>query len=182
MKTKAKYQIELAASKDINRLVITNVHLDVEAKRMIATDGRILASIPVDVEEGDTSGPITQEALKKSRQGYSAKQKDSLDIHIEANGDLKVINGKDGSVTTYERKEQGNYPNYKQVIPKEAGSVKLCFDPVLLTRLAAAIGSKGQVTLEFTPCEKTGEVKTAIKVTGCNDSEALGVLMPRRIS
>jgi len=102
MKTKAKYEIELAASKDQCREVITNVQLDKENNCLVATDGKVLAIVPVETDTEDISGPISPEAFKSARKGISKKQKEDAEINIVCEqNELKAYN-KNG-LTTIQR-------------------------------------------------------------------------------
>ena len=76
MKTKAKYEIELAVSKNECREVITNVQLDKKNNCLIATNGRILAIVPVETDIDDISGPISPKAFKIARKGVSKKERE----------------------------------------------------------------------------------------------------------
>lgn len=170
MKIDSQFQPTLAVSKDETRYALNNLHLDTAAKRLVATDGHMLCSIPVEVQEGDTTGPIQPDAFAMARKD----QRKSGTVEIKANGSVALPNG-----VTYERPNVGQFPDYAQVIPEaNRDGFKIGLDARLLYDLAVAIGSeKGRaiVTLCFGK-----DSADPIRVTR-SDNEAVGVLMPCRI-
>ena len=54
----------VVAKEPIRGYGIDNARLDVEKKCLVATQSFVAVRIPVEVQEGDTSGPITVGALK----------------------------------------------------------------------------------------------------------------------
>ena len=176
MKTKAKYEIELAASKDECRQVITNVQLDKKNNCLIATDGKILAIVPVETDIDDISGPVSPEAFKNARKGVSKKQReDNAEINIACKQkELKVYGKND--VTTMQRPNMNlNYPNYKQIIPRNEATIKIIFNPEYLLRIAKAIGSSESVTLEI-----VDELSPITVYPNQKGNDAFGILMPLR--
>ena len=63
---------------------------------MVATNGAIIAVVPVETEEGDATGFVTAEALKAERK---------VRLGMLCNGELKVAAG-----PTFPRRILGNIP------------------------------------------------------------------------
>ena len=66
MKISKDCKIELVASKDATRFALVNPYLD--GNQLVATDGKRLVAIPVELDVHDTNGPVECEVLKQSRQ------------------------------------------------------------------------------------------------------------------
>jgi len=174
MKTKAKYEIEQAASTDDLREALYNVHLDVENKLLVATDGRILVVVPAEIDKDEIGGPITPEAFKSARKGITPKQKENgQEINIVCQDTELKTYTKNGLVTL-QRPQNIIYPKYKQIIPTNEASIKITFNPELLMRIAKAIGSKKLVTLEIK------DELSPIKICSEKETTAFGILMPMR--
>ena len=163
-------KIELAVSKDTSRPQIGHVHLDVDKSRLLATNGHIAAIVPVQLDSGDTSGPISIDAIKQARK----EDKRSGDYHIRANGGLELSNG---AMLPRESDVQ-QFPDIDRVInPNGEPVVSVSFNAKLLYELAQALGTTNrgqhQVTLEIR------DENNVILVTarGC---EAHGAIMPMR--
>jgi len=141
--------IEKACSGDASRPVINHVYLQtlenqVHQARLIATNGRIAAIVPV-VKHEDTEGYISSEALKASRKGNGS---------FVCNGVCEMPDGQ-----KFSRPELGKYPNIDQVIPKDAATCSFSIDPELLYNLAQAIGSSRGVTIEYIGENKALRIK-----------------------
>ena len=138
MKFDPKYKPELCASKDETRPNMCHVELDVKEKRMVATNGHCMVVVPVTVEEHDTSGPISKDALVAARK--LAKNTNG-DACIKANGSLAVHGA------TFDRPEARQFPPVDQVIPPDRKAT-ISFSAKYLKEIADALGSKdGVVTL-----------------------------------
>lgn len=182
MKLPKNCKIESAVSKDKTRHSITEPYLDIResGSRMVATDGKILAVVPVETTPDDISGYVSAEALKASRKG---RQVESV---IRCNGALETWDG-----ASYPRPDLGTYPKVDQVIPKNEPThikkrVAVKLDSTLLSKLASAIGTEG-VVMEMLWDSQDETVSDPIIVkpastNGCRPAspEAFGVLMPMR--
>lgn len=90
MKLSSEYQsarvpnILKAASRDKSRPVLTCVYLDVDRAELQATDSYCLASVPVEVEEGDVSGLIAPEAIAALRELGGAMDEASFEKVLDA--------------------------------------------------------------------------------------------------
>lgn len=189
-KSEKKVQPELVASKDVARPVLTKVHLNVEQSVVEVTDSYMLARFPVELDEGDTSGPIPVDALKASRKapirGHSTR--------IALNGDAECImdsGGIESTYATFSRESAGyTFPNCAQLIPENLSDFEIGIDAGKLLKLAKAMGDE-RVRIRFTNNPATGEgnghfgpsnlrpcVVRPIDATG---DDATGILMPIRL-
>ncbi len=132
-------KIHLAA-RTPGKLVISNVN--VANGRAYATDGYIMARVPVELEDGDQDGLLSVEAIKEASKANRT---------ILANSVVTVTATKTGAQTTYARPMLGEFPNCDQIIPTEPGPFKVCLDAILLAKLAEAMGTDGTVTLHLHP-------------------------------
>lgn len=185
-----KYKIEKAASTDETRLSLMDPRLDLQDKKgpvMVATDGKILAVIPVTVDEKDVAGMVPIEALLCGRK--AGKVLGQTQLLLEKDTAKEAMTS-----ATYRRSSDLSYPNWRQVIPNSARSeVKLSFDIRLLAKLANAIGvgagtgkgkgdgGDGIITLHIAK-DADGEIRgqDPVRVTAKAGGDAVGVLMPCR--
>lgn len=176
MKIHKDCKIEKAASKDVSRLVITEPYLDVENKAMVATNGAIIAVVPVVLSESDKSGHITDEnlqAIRKTR-NYSAECSEDW---IETDNSKMV------------RSNLGNFPQWKNVIPPLDRETKFSvgLNVKLLWELCQAIGCE-TARLEFKDnLEGVLVFPTTIRSTShpskpAAHPDAYGVIMPTRLA
>jgi DNA polymerase III sliding clamp (beta) subunit (PCNA family) len=175
MKLNTKCKIESAASKDKTRYSITAPWLDIDENgaKVIATDGRIMAVVPVQVNETDKSCHLSIDALKASRKGRLASGE------IDTSGEMQQVTG--GGA--FPREDLGNAPNWRQVMPEEKAPVfTVALNPALLARLAEAMGTDA-VKLEFTSETSPIRVTPTSGGNGTSVAEpgAVGVIMPCRM-
>jgi len=168
-----KYEIEQAAAKKDVRFYLNDcAHVQKLADQdvMIATDGRIMAIVPVTLEDGDVTGYVTSDAIKKARKAGSVK----------CNGAYEFPDG-----STLPRRsdlEDAKFPDCSRVIPNddELSSFVLSFNADLFYKLARAITENGHhgrcVTLRF---NKESPTTSAMRVDG--DNGAFGMIMPVRV-
>jgi len=180
MKTQKACRIELAASQDASRVAISEPYLDIKdgIAHLIATDGKILAILPVTVEPADVAGYVSGDVLKAARKTAA---RDGT-VYAELNGVAKLPGGismpREGSANAQQ------FPNWRQVVPStpDVPAFVVALDAKRLWMLAQAMGTQG-VTLTFT------EARKPIFVTPANAGrysdavapacmEARGVLMP----
>jgi DNA polymerase III sliding clamp (beta) subunit (PCNA family) len=165
-------RIELAASTDPSRYTLQSVKVDVEKKRIMATDGYILAVLPVEVSDKDHSGLITTSSIKQLR--AMEKRKKPLGIEITLNGKVTATGG--GETAEFPLGE-GQFPNAEAVIPNYEGPATISFDAELLYRLAKAMIEPGRpLCVSLTVKDPMSSV--LVKAKGV--PEAVGVLMPIR--
>lgn len=176
MKIHKDCKIELAASKDASRYVITEPYLDMTQEPvMVATNGAILAVVPVETEKGDVSGFVTAEALKAERKAK---------LGMLCNGELKVAGG-----PSFFRPDNGAFPNWRTVLPDKDREVvfQVGINVKMLWELCQAIGCE-TARLEFN--DNLGGI--VVKPTSvhsphypskpCANENAYGVIMPTRLS
>ncbi len=108
MQIDRKYRIEKAVSSDSTREVLHNVFIS--RRHAMATDGKILAIVPVQAEKDDEPGWLTPDALKHARR-VSGKGLDS--IRIGLNG-AQIL--PDGTVMT--RPEENKPPRVYPLLRK----------------------------------------------------------------
>lgn len=123
--------VSYAQSTDENRYILNSVYFNFSEGKLtlVATDGRRLALISRDMkidheDEGSIILPAktVAELEKLIGQGKSVKisfndRQVAFDIEV---GDESSDNGLAGSIYLVSKIVEGSYPNYKQVIPKEA--------------------------------------------------------------
>lgn len=168
-----KTKLHGLVSKEQSRYGIAAIQFDAEKNRVAATNGKALAILPAEVEEGDHSA-IIDAGL------WAEKRRKGEMVAATINGCATMPNGK-----VFPNMEC-HYPDVDQVIPKFNGkTVKLCIDPKLLFTLAEAMGRDNDntgVMLEMQANEK-GLVVDYISVTNnidFNGEKAIGVIMPTR--
>ncbi len=123
--------VSYAQSTDENRYVLNSVYFNFAEEKLtlVATDGKRLALISREIkldheDEGSIILPAktVAELEKLLTQGKSVKisfnnRQVAFDIEV---GEESESNGLTGSIYLVSKILEGNYPNYKQVIPKEA--------------------------------------------------------------
>jgi hypothetical protein len=141
-----KCKLEKAVAKSEGRYAMRHTLL---AKRgdehvLVATDGRILAVVGVEVEEGDAIGLIPVEAVKGAAKGGQS----FMPAQIHANGSA-VYTDKAGAQVTMARPE-GEFPRWESIMPApQADDIVIALNPDLLKALADAIGADGCVQLRI---------------------------------
>ena len=164
-------EIEKACATKDNRAYLNQPWLDAANKKLIATDGAVIAIHTIEVDKNDTTGPITIEAIKTAR-------KLKYDYHgiLMATPNSLCVTG-----DVFARpKGVGVMPKYEQVIPEEfttppQGKPHLIINADQLLRLAKTLNKKGalqRVCLWF-PTKKDA----AIYVKGSSES-GFGLIMP----
>jgi DNA polymerase III sliding clamp (beta) subunit (PCNA family) len=173
-----KGKIELAASLDESHYTLKAVKLDVENKRMLATDGHILAIVPTEVADTDHSGLIAVDSFKQIR--AMQKRAKSVPVTIAVNG--KAVATGRGETAEYEL-VSGTFPNADAVIPKGEkyeGAPTIGLNVDLLMRLAKALGAdeahQGAVVKLWI---KDGNSVVLVKTD--ENPDAIGAIMPVRV-
>lgn len=167
MKLRTKYKPELVCSKDGLRPKLNSPSLETVngKKRIVATDGRRLAVIPVEAFS-EESGTVPIKALEFARKNKKTPKQDSISINL--NGKIEFENG-----WTMPAPEQLGFPDVEHVIPKEDAKISLTLNAKILYDLARALGNE-VITLNII------DALCAIRVTVPQD-EAFGVIMPVRV-
>jgi hypothetical protein len=167
-------KIELAVSDQKYRGATASVKFDVEGKRIMATDGHILAVVPCEPAAEDHSVLLSPDTMKQLR-AMSKRSKGKLEIRT--NGKIQAVGN--GEVASFEPQEAQQFPNVDAVIPKydEAIATTISIDAALLYTLAQALipaGDKMYVTLTIR------DASSAILVKTKHDG-AVGVIAPCRM-
>jgi hypothetical protein len=171
VKIDTRYKLEkVAAKSDQCRPNIEYVKL-AKSERFgncaVATNGRSMAIVPIEVSEGDNEqGLISVEALKASRKNRPHEGMFMMNGNIEL----------PGSVTFPRPETEIAYPDWTQVLPDQPIKFTVALNAKLLFELAQALGSDGAVTLRFS------DELSPISVTSNHGGNGeFGVMMPMRI-
>lgn len=165
-------RVEKAVDRQFTRYAMAQCHLDTDGKRLVATNGKYLVAYPVEIEEGDESGPIEVKAIVAARK---AAPKNSQTFSIKANGHYIFQDGG----TMPRNKDLGRFPDWKAIVPSENKPAKqrerLGIDASYLATIQEAIAADS-VTLEF--IEGTNAIR--VKGNGGNEGtrEAIALIMP----
>jgi hypothetical protein len=176
MQIESNYKLEKAvATTDRCRPSIENVLICKDGKHpvAVATNGRIMAVVPVEIDDDRELGLVSPEALKRARKaGVSLRCPPTIIL----NGDARFLDG--SSLPRPDQADCGQYPKWEQIAKMEderKPAFTVSLDPKLLLDLAEAVGwEKGHaVTLAVS------DSVSAIVVTTAH-SKGRGYLMPRR--
>lgn len=185
MKLHKRYKLDRAASRSQDTHFATEcIHVDAENARAVATDGRILASVPCDLSAAEDlvggSATFPVDALKAARKVAGRAQEvemsiDTGEVHVDTESGRQSF-----------RQSDGEYPNYRSVLPSGEGGYKVTLNAELLHKLADALGAfSGGVTLTFQKAPGGSlDAKRPIHVAPVYDSEGapaappVGVIMP----
>lgn len=181
MKIKKSYKLEEACSTDASRFAICEPWIEQGSftklvpgigPRAIATDGRILAVVPCELQHEDKGNRIAIKALKESRKAGGSEAEHAF-VGLEKEHSV-VAGGAQYPVTQYAP------PRMAGIIPSEhraPATAKIRLDASLLLRLAKALGSQNDRVL----LEISGELDVVIvRPMGENCDEAFGLIMPVR--
>lgn len=160
MKINKNRRLELCASTDDTRSHMKNPWVDVEGKRILATDGMRIAVCSVEVDPKDVSGFITPRSLKEARENQPLNDHD---LTIRSKKKTLDVYG-----TIFIRPQ--NYHPYPKVdiilneIAERKNDVSIAVNAQFLSDAAQAIGATS-IIISFDPNDK----KTAIKITSVED-------------
>jgi len=128
-------KIEKVVPPPDGRPAIEDVYFDKEEGNLVATDGFVMAIVPVESEPQDTTGHIPLEAITAGR-----KQARKSRLYIEAHAERVKIVFNDG--LDFPRSPLP-YPDYKQIVPaydpEDEEIACVTFDARCLMRLAEAL-------------------------------------------
>lgn len=160
-----RHKIEKAASEDEMRPAIAVVYLDVENERLVATNSYVLATVPVEIEEGDVSGNISLDTIAEARRRQPRKQ----EAAVTANGEAAV--SFKGGTATFERPDT-TFPTWETLMEKQgAPIVRFGISASQLSALAAALGTDGVEIEVYSPMK-------GIHVRALEVTDAVGLIMP----
>lgn len=164
-------RIELAASTEASRYTLQAVKLDVEHKRIMATDGHILAIVPCEVSAEDHASLIPLDAMKQLR--AMQKRSKSVPVEIRTNGKIEAVGR--GEAASFEP-TTGQFPNVDMVIP-QSGPATITLNVELLYRLAKAmISPDDELIVSLT----IKDAQSGVLVKTSKNPDAVGVIMPCR--
>ena len=179
MKINKTYKLEKVVSKEPSRAALQQVLVDEKDKVAVATNGRAIAIVPVELNGDRFKNGVRllpTEAITKARK--IAKRFPASFIGLCREG--RVLLDDETEIPTVDHA----YPNWRNILPKDAnldGGFSVALDAKLLHDLAEAINDgkdKAQrvVTIHF---QNVAPELSAIKVT-TRGGEAYGVIMPCR--
>jgi hypothetical protein len=170
------YKPEACATKDKDRTNLRDPYLDVEAEKIVATDGHRMVAIPVEVEHGDVSGYIARDFLKLGRK----KSPKGEPVHIENRSVLRPF---DIEWPPDQDHVGDTFPDWRKVVPawneKSPGAVTIGLNAHLLKGISDALGGDGIVALTFM-LEQRDSAPFLVRALG-GDPEEIGLLMPCRV-
>ena len=170
MRIDKKYRLEKAVSTDDTRTNLTNI--SITRRHAIACDGRMIAIVPVAVEEGDEAGWLSPDALKLARK-VNPKGLDTIRIVLNGTQELP-----DGSTIKRPSFDDIHPPKMLQILlhANRGRTFRIGINASMLKSLSEAIGSE-EVVLEF------GSPNETILVSPVHHEEGVcGVLMPVRLT
>lgn len=190
MQINKKFKIEKCVSTDEERQKLMYVSIEKKAGkgRAVATDGSVLAVVPVALRDDDVPGPITPESLKASRKKTLGQENAlmflrenavlcedtteyprSFESHTDEQGDLFRV------------EPDEDFPNVDGVVPIYEDSFSIGLSVKRLKQIADALGDDGVIIQCGRTHGKTIEA-CAITVRPINEeartSGAFGILMP----
>ena len=168
MQIERKYKIEKCVSTDESRPNLNNIYIS--RRHALSTNGRILAIVPVQVQEDEETGWLSTDALKHARK-VSAKGLDSVQIIL--NGAQVLPDG------TIMNRPEGENPPHTFRILKDAHSNRkysIGINADYLKDLSDALGNE-ELILEI------GDPNSAVLVRPVHsESGTVGLIMPIRLN
>lgn len=167
-------KLEAAVAKKDVRYYLNDAHYSAEHRQLVATDGNILAVIPIEDASGkDVTGSVPVQAIKDARK--LASDGKSV-LHLESDKTATLSNAAE-----YPRDCDSKFPDYRRVIPKSRSyEIELWINPDLLKNLADAIIPKGHdryLKLRINPTNGQVIESIGVSVSKCDN---YGVIMPVR--
>lgn len=157
-----------------------------DGKQLIATNGRILAVVPVTEAEGDVPGLVSRKALVQATKNRTNGRPDAV-IHLP-DAFRELAHSKDG-VLESARPEEMRFPDYQAVVPTPDDGLEIILSAEQLANVIAALGVKGSaldwITLKFTA--ERGKANEIVGIDGgspvlvqpsAEGNQAYGVIMP----
>lgn len=177
MKIAKIHKLESAVSKDDTRPAIMQPF--VQGGRAIATDGKILASVPIETEEGEDveERKIPLEALKAARKASGKLWPDMLLTFTETH--CQILGGASFPLHHTELRAPRVAEIISAKLEKEEATFSVTLDVDLLKRLSEALGAEA-LTLHF---KDSNSIVTVIPSDHKNaENKSFGLLMPIRIA
>ncbi len=168
MRIDRSYKIEKCVSTDPNRENLGNIF--VTKRHAMATNGTVLAIVPIISDDVDTTGLMSADALKAGRKLTPARE---AAVNIALNGSQQLRDG-----TKIPRPTDCTQPRIFHLLrhSHKDRQYKIGINATMLKTLADALGSE-EVILDF------GTQTSAILVTPKQQTPGtLGLIMPIRIT
>lgn len=152
-----------------NRLVLTQVFFDKDNERLVASDGFVMAVVPVDdIAPNDVGGLIDPDAFKMARKHGNG--------HLVADDEHAVVLDTSWKV----KRDIGTYPDYESILKNRTNADKaapvLVLSALKLYRLAQAICETPRLGVRIFLPQKPNE---GIQVRPEIENGARGILMPQ---
>lgn len=194
MKLPYKCQPHLCASTDETRAVINAVHLEIDPDRkarLLVTDGRRMACIPVEVEAEDVSGSLPVKAFELERAaatGPTYPDAEGDDVRNDRAQHFRCLQGEvgiSGGIKIERPDGKGfSFPRCWSDINAQADKqgapiLTVAINAELLVGIQRALGCSA-VMLTFTG--DTGAIRVAPTNVNAAEPDARALLMPVRIN
>lgn len=187
MKIHKDIKIEAIASGDRSRYNTSEPFLDTSvegAPLLVATNGKAMAAVPVELQEGDAQGYVSADVLKTARK-QAGRLKQAC---VKLNGVATLPD--ESTMPRHGKAKDGEFPKWRNVWPEFDGksTVRVAIDAELLADLAKAMGTRG-VVLKFVLPKEGSAADSAIEARPCGvghggtcaEPSAKGLLMPLRV-
>jgi hypothetical protein len=175
MKINKSHKLESAVSKDDTRAAIMQPF--VQGGRCIATDGRMLASVPIETEEGEEveGKKIPLDALKAARKASGKLWPDMFFTFSETH--CSILGGASFPLHHIDVAAPKVAEIVSSKLEREDATFSVTLDVDLLKKLSEALGTE-RVTLNF----KSEKDIITVLPSGLEnrDNKAFGLLMPIR--
>ena len=159
--------------KDEYRFNMHAAELDVKGKRLVATDGHRIVSLPVEISETDVSGSVPPDAIRAAHKAKKADTGESIEC-----GERRLVVHGIRQITEFARESQA-FPNTAAAIPRPSSKAfRIGLNPKYLLEVAEAMNSGTGVELVFGGELDPILIKPILSCGGVDD--AFGVLMPVR--
>jgi hypothetical protein len=180
MKIRTEYQIfKSAAMKDDSRPVLQNIYverLDGNKGVAVATDGCMMAVVPVELSDEDVPGLVpgtcVQDAIK------TWKKFGKVDIILKE-GEVSYL-GKSGIVTA--KRLDAKFPDWQKLVPTKPEDQPVgmfSIDPSRLAALCDAIGANcSNVVPKLTRTGRNSPIIVETWINGNTPCAPFGILMP----
>lgn len=163
-------------TRGVTNHALEHVLVDRKNKRLVATTGEMLVSVPCILEDDESTGPalVSPATLEAARK---ATGRDAIvGMHIALAG-CTLANGVTHPAPTEEAQA---FPHHQHVMPKfspgDAGTVSIACNPTLLLALAKALDSANGVTLTWEATNPDVMRVESVHFEG-DAMEGVGVLM-----
>jgi hypothetical protein len=156
MKLPPSSRIEKCVSTSPLHERLLSVYLDAPSKKAVATNGQIIAVVPVETDPGEVSGRISTKAFACARK--AVKKGEPVIVQVD---------NQNGRGTPFD---------WEIVCSKDMPRLTIALDAKQLLKLAEALSRDGATTVKLEIVDE----HTKIRVTG-NLPEAYGYIVPKRI-